>query len=368
MHDTKSLDSLFEIDIQDRPDMLVDRISEVCAVPQSAQNVMVLARDRETTIQILVDALAKDPALAAEMLRIANSPVYGQTNRVVSLHRAVVIIGMQELYNMAAAMAMLAAFPTEGELSEEIRLQAVVSATVARFIARELGGIDVSTAFICGLLCEIGALACLVVDKEKYSRLLIETSGSAERRAELEKERYGATSEQLGARMLSRNQLPKDVFSAVGVSIFTPPAEMSPLDKNTLFARLVAPGLMRSEKEADADLIAREIPALATQIDLVGTADARLVEICTEAGRAADLGIRGEATLIEDEEEESDMTTGEAGPADDPTVPPPVRGGPPASVRMDGRSSTVSNKKWIVLALVAAAVVAASVIISHYFL
>ena len=61
-------------------------------------------------------------------------------------------------------------FATPEKLSHELRASSVLSAAVARLVARELG-VDESSAFLAGLLCEIGAMACLAVDSSEYNTI-----------------------------------------------------------------------------------------------------------------------------------------------------------------------------------------------------
>ena len=319
------MEEWFDIDLEERPIVLVDKVSEVCAVPQSAQRVMELTRTQETQVGSLVNAVVRDPALAAEILRIANSPVFGQARQVNDLRRAIVVIGLQELHNMAAAMAMLAAFPANEALSEQLHMSSVLSATMCRMLAEKLGGVDPTTAFLSGLLCEIGAMACIFVDAEEYERIWNESHGSAELRAQNERKRYGATSEQIGARMLERNQLPAEVVKAIEASALTPPSQMDPLAKVTVFSRQSAPLLIRAANETDADILNNDIPTLAERLWLTDLTSEQIVKICIESGTAAELGLRGEAELLNcdevpdaSEEKNEPDERGQGAPADTP--------------------------------------------------
>src|SRR5262245_15186675 len=89
---------------------LLEKISEVCPVPTTISRVIESADTPRSHIHQLAQAIAVDPALAADTMRIANSPAFGFSGRVRDLEHAVGIVGLGEIRDMAAAMAMLAAF------------------------------------------------------------------------------------------------------------------------------------------------------------------------------------------------------------------------------------------------------------------
>jgi HD-like signal output (HDOD) protein len=180
---------------------LVTRIHEVCPVPAVAQRVIALANDPASSIREIAETIATDPGLAAEVLRIANSPVYGRRRGVSDLADAVMTLGLSEVGSMASAMAMLAAFGSTHERAQSIRGSAVLSGAVARKIAGYAGA-DPRPAFLGGLLADIGALACLTVDTDGYAAILASEDPSAG-----ELERYGCSSRAIGAELLRANDL-----------------------------------------------------------------------------------------------------------------------------------------------------------------
>jgi HD-like signal output (HDOD) protein len=275
---------------------LVQRVGEVCPQPAAAQRIMDLtAQDRPTVTQ-LVDVVAHDPAIAAEVLRIANSPAFGRSRRVMDLHQAVTTIGFANLRHMSGAMSMLAAFAGRQERSLDLHRGSVVSATLAQSLARHAQGVDGKTAFLAGLLCEIGTMACLAVDADGYLALWAVSGRAGENRAKLERLRYGATTMQIGGQLLFRNQLPAEVALAVETSPDTELSDCTPLQRIVMFARVAASLLALASGEKNPEVLLQEIPALAERFGL--TVDrGHLVELCLEAAEAAEIPLRQELGL-----------------------------------------------------------------------
>jgi hypothetical protein len=95
-------------------------------------------------------------------------------------------------------MAMLAAFRSKHELTFNFHDKAVLAGSISRALAPRFGVMDKSQAFLCGLLTEIGAMACAAVDSEEYLRLWRAAAEDPAARSAAEVERYGATSEKVG--------------------------------------------------------------------------------------------------------------------------------------------------------------------------
>ena len=214
---------------------MVQKVQEVCPFPASARRVAELAKDESAPIERIAAAIATDAALAAQLMRLANSAAFGRTRQITNIEHAVVLIGTDEIGRMAAAMGMLAAFHTKSELEFNFHDRAVVAGSLARGLAKKMQGVDPAVAFLAGLLADVGAMACAAVDAAEYRKIWKSCPDPRAREA-LELARYGATSREIGAELLRRNDLPEIVVSAVGAAFGDP--EASPLGLLTGFCRL----------------------------------------------------------------------------------------------------------------------------------
>jgi HD-like signal output (HDOD) protein len=152
---------------------LLDRVAEVCPLPMTTNKVMELLRSDKSNIADIAKVITTDPALAAAVLRVANSAIFG-AGKVDRLDSAIMRIGFRGLRELAGAMSLLAAFRSQAELQLQLHDLSVVAGSIANRLAKELGAIVPATAFTCGLLSEIGAMACLAVDGKHYVPIWIE--------------------------------------------------------------------------------------------------------------------------------------------------------------------------------------------------
>src|ERR1041384_1073083 len=93
---------------------LLDRVAAVSPLPATSHRILALCQSENVSIPDLAKVVATDPALAAAVLRIANSAAYGGRN-IDKLDVAMMRIGLRELRDMAAAMSLLAAFRSQAE-------------------------------------------------------------------------------------------------------------------------------------------------------------------------------------------------------------------------------------------------------------
>jgi HD-like signal output (HDOD) protein len=113
----------------------------------------------------LVAVLEKDAMLAAQVLRVAGSAAFGGWGGDVSLKDAVVRLGLKNLNSVVWEVAAnLRVFRSThyAPLMEQVRTHSMVSAHLCRFVAIQRQ-IPAESAFLCGLLHDIGIAATLLV-------------------------------------------------------------------------------------------------------------------------------------------------------------------------------------------------------------
>lgn len=131
---------------------------ELPLLPQVASQVMALTSDPAADAAKLSSLIHQDQALAAHVLRIANSPAYMPRSPVTSLQHAVAMLGINLLSEIAFTMSLKAdAFQVPGHEDEVKRLwrHSLASGAFAKEVARTKR-VNVESAFLCGLLHGIG--------------------------------------------------------------------------------------------------------------------------------------------------------------------------------------------------------------------
>lgn len=131
---------------------------ELPLLPQAASKVMALASDPNADAAKLSALIHQDQALAVHVLKIANSPAYMPRSPIVSLQHAVAMLGITLLSEIAfTASLKVGAFQVPGYDNEVKQLwrHSLATGAFAKEVARAKR-INVESAYLCGLLHEIG--------------------------------------------------------------------------------------------------------------------------------------------------------------------------------------------------------------------
>lgn len=131
---------------------------ELPLLPQAASRVMALASDPNADAAKLSALIHQDQALAAHVLKIANSPAYMPRSPVVSLQHAVAMLGITLLSEIAfTASLKVGAFQIPGYEDDVKKLwrHSLATGAFAKEVAR-VKRMNVESAYLCGLLHEIG--------------------------------------------------------------------------------------------------------------------------------------------------------------------------------------------------------------------
>ena len=164
----------------------------------------------EASMQQISRLLRREPTMAAEILKVANSALYQRRQAgVVDLDMALVLIGLAKARRVSLNAAVRGLIGSALGMPELRRCWAHSVATA--MLAERLSGdyeILPGRAYAMGLLHDLGALALLALYSEEYSRmmLLIELDESDWRASE--RLIFGIDHEQAGAQLVHRMGLP----------------------------------------------------------------------------------------------------------------------------------------------------------------
>ncbi len=199
---------------------IVADISELPTLPQVAVTLMDLLDDPKTSAPEINRVMARDPALAAKILKLVNSAYYGLSNRVASLNQAIVILGFKTVKSIALSASVMGLFKERGQAGAFDRAQfwkhSIACACVARLVARKQKGVDPEVAFSAGLLHDIGKL---VLDHYMADDMeaIVKAAGDA-RSSFLDAEQsiLQTNHAEIGQWLAEKWGLPKELASVIG--------------------------------------------------------------------------------------------------------------------------------------------------------
>ena len=184
--------------------------------PESALRVLKLVNDDTTSMRQLSDVISADPALACEVLIIANSALLAQRHSVTSILQATVLLGLRTLKGICLTVAVRAYL---GRSMSYPSVRAVWRHSLASaLIAEQLSaatGVDKGTAYTAGVVHEIGRFALAVLRPKEYAALLEHHCGPPSSIFEPERELFGFDSREAGQHLISEWKLPSEFESVI---------------------------------------------------------------------------------------------------------------------------------------------------------
>jgi len=141
--------------------------------PAVAQRVLMLVGQENVHIQQIGDVIKTDPSFSAELLRFANSALFGVRREVKSVPQAIMLVGMDQLKTMATMVALNRMVKSSVRLAvlRKVWRHSLVTAIVAEEAAR-LCRLPRDAAYTYGLLHNLGALGLMSAFPAEYLRML----------------------------------------------------------------------------------------------------------------------------------------------------------------------------------------------------
>ena len=137
----------------------IQAIDVLGATPAVLTKVAELAKDPNTDLETLCDVMRNDGSLAADIIRISNSPYYAPATLHGSLASAVNSIGLREVIrvvNLSLARQLFARdLPSYGITAQDYWSASIASALVMEALAKQLG-LNQEDAYTIGILHALG--------------------------------------------------------------------------------------------------------------------------------------------------------------------------------------------------------------------
>ena len=143
------------------PQGLIENIEDLVTLPEVALRIARMVDDPTASASDMGREISHDAALTARLLRIANSPVFGQQGKIATISRAIAVLGVRQVRDLTVGITAVRTF--DGIGNELVTMasfwrHSVLCAVAADQIALRRGGRRGDTPFVAGLLHDIGQL------------------------------------------------------------------------------------------------------------------------------------------------------------------------------------------------------------------
>ncbi|WP_448565599.1 HDOD domain-containing protein [Thalassotalea ganghwensis] len=153
-----------------------EKASEIFVISDSFVRIRELIDDEASTIDDIADVILLDPALAGTILKLANSSFFNYPGKIDTISKAVLVLGITEVYNLVIAYFTTEAFKSikaDPDFLETFWESSVDAALIVKYLGAKLGMQNAERLFIFGLLHNIGELVMHQFEPEKVEQARI---------------------------------------------------------------------------------------------------------------------------------------------------------------------------------------------------
>ena len=193
---------------------IIKQIRSLPPLPKSVIEVQRITSDPDSSIADLVKVIKEDPSLTANLLKAANSPLYGFTRQVKNVDQAVALFGMSTVKGFAISFAVrnsmkfnLDAYGISENQFHDV--SAKRNAIAINWFKRDRSKLDVMATN--SFLIDLGAIIISHVVASEGSLNDFKAKLTPENRSEVEKEFVGATTEEITAEIFKHWNFSEDL-------------------------------------------------------------------------------------------------------------------------------------------------------------
>lgn len=193
---------------------IIKNIEDLPTLPDVVQAVSSLVNDPSSSAADLAKVISSDVALSARILKLANSPAYGFSRKVVDIKHAIALLGFKETQALAISISVLdyAGEERDFDLKSYWR-HSFACATLAKLLAANLRSSEMESAFVAGLLHDVGKVVLasnVFAQRRKASTGGIKTSSLV-----ADEERLGISHSEAGYLLVEHWLLPQALTNAI---------------------------------------------------------------------------------------------------------------------------------------------------------
>lgn len=197
------------------------KIGDIATLPEVTTRIIAVVDDPKSTARDLHNIIKNDPALAARILKVVNSAFYGLPGQVSEIDRAIVLLGLSAVKNIAISASISRLFSGD-RISDKFSARDIWKHSVAVAVAtRQLCVLMgrrpfAEEAFLAGLIHDLGML----VERQAYPEQLAEAIRVCTREGrsfcEIETEIIGADHQAMGSALAAKWKFPRALQTVMG--------------------------------------------------------------------------------------------------------------------------------------------------------
>jgi len=198
----------------------IKKVSSIATLPEVTAHIVKTVEDPKSTASQLHKIVSHDPALVTRILKVVNSAFYGLPGQIGSVERAIVLLGLNAVKNIAVAASLGQLFRgvtlCEGYTARDLWTHCIAVGVAARDLAKRMKVAVVDEAFLAGMIHDIGMLVSLQVWPDKLREVCEAARNSDREFCEIEREVMGVDHQMLGQGLAEQWKFPRTTQLVAG--------------------------------------------------------------------------------------------------------------------------------------------------------
>jgi len=198
---------------------IVQRVGDLPTLPAIHAQIVALGNSASAEAADLQRVIEVDPVLASKLIGLVNSAFYGLSVEIVSIERAVMILGFKGVVQLALSTALVDLFVDEGDGGFDYAAfwdHSIATAVAARRIAKASSHAGPEEALLAGLVHDLGRLVNARALPDESREAATQARDEGRHLFLIERSRLGFDHADTGRALVSDWGLPAAVTAAVG--------------------------------------------------------------------------------------------------------------------------------------------------------
>lgn len=199
---------------------LVRAVTHIAALPEVTIRIIQTVDNPRSSAHDLHRIISHDPVLAARVLKVVNSAFYGLPGQIASLERAIVLLGLNGVKNIAVAASLGQMFRGGalggGYMVKDLWTHSIAVSVAAYELAKNLRLELPDEVFLAGLIHDLGLLLSLQLLPDRLRTVCDAAKTSDQTFCQLESKIIGLDHQQVGQALAAHWKFPRSCQVAAG--------------------------------------------------------------------------------------------------------------------------------------------------------
>lgn len=192
---------------------LVKKVTTIATLPEVTTRIIKIVENPRSCATELHQVISHDPALVTRILKVVNSAFYGLPGQIGSIERAIVLLGLNAVKNIAVAASLGQLFRgvklCEEFTAKDLWTHCVAVGVTAREFAKQLKIPIADEAFLAGMIHDIGIMVSLQASPEQLKQVCDRAKSTEADFCQIEREIMGVDHQQLGMALAESWKFPR---------------------------------------------------------------------------------------------------------------------------------------------------------------